>query len=36
MPPNPILFNRTNNIVDSNANVAESKVFVDPLLRELL
>jgi hypothetical protein len=32
---NTTLFNRTNNIVDSNADVAQLKVLLDPLLEEL-
>jgi hypothetical protein len=30
------LSNRTNNIIDSNADVAQLKVFLDPLLEGLL
>jgi hypothetical protein len=30
------LFNRTNNIMNSNVDVAQLKVFLDPLLRGLL
>jgi hypothetical protein len=36
MPPIATLFNRTNNIVDSNVEVVQSKVLVDPLLGALL
>jgi hypothetical protein len=35
-PPNNTLFNKTNNIVDTNTNVDQSKVLVYPLLGELL
>jgi hypothetical protein len=34
--PHTSLYNRTNNIVDPNANMTQLKLFLDPLLGELL
>jgi hypothetical protein len=34
-PLNPTLFNKTNNIVDLNAHMIQSKVFLNTLLDEL-
>jgi hypothetical protein len=36
MRPNPTILNRTKNIIDSNAAVVQSKVFLDPPFGRLL